>query len=97
MAGASLTIEGGGFSGGSAVASAGANGGADGDAFGSGIFLRGAETITFKPAKGTTEQVFDAIADQTESGGAGANAGAGSLTLDGAGTLDLIAANTYTG
>ena len=49
------------------------------------------------PAKGTTEKVFDVIADQTGSGGAGANAGAGGLTLDGAGTLDLIEANTYTG
>ena len=97
MAGASLTIEGGGLSGGSVTAGAGENGGANGQAFGAGIFLQGTETITFAPAKGETERVFDVIADQTGSGGAGANAGAGGLTLDGAGTLDLIAASTYTG
>ena len=97
MAGASLTIEGGSLSGGSVAPGAGESGGAGGRAFGAGIFLQGTETITFKPAKGTTEQVFDVIADQTGSGGTGANAGAGSLTLDGAGTLDLIAASTYTG
>ena len=97
MAGASLTIEGGGLSGGSVTPGSGDNGGANGQAFGSGIFLQGTETITFAPAKGATEQVFDVIADQTGSGGTGANAGAGHLTLDGAGTLDLIAANTFTG
>lgn len=97
MAGASLTIEGGSLSGGSVTAGAGENGGANGRALGSGIFLQGTETITFAPATGTTERVFDVIADQTGSDGTGANAGAGDLTLDGAGALDLIAANTYTG
>ena len=97
MAGASLTIAGGSLSGGSVTRGAGENGGASGQAFGSRIFLQGTETITFAPAKGTTERVFDVIADQTGSGGTGANAGAGGFTLDGAGTLDLIAASTYTG
>ncbi len=97
MAGASLTIEGGGVLGGSVTPGSGEDGGANGQAFGSGIFLQGNESITFAPIKGTTERVFYVIADQTGSGGAGANAGAGALTLDGAGTLDLIAANTYTG
>ena len=97
MAGASLTIEGGSLSGGSVTQGAGGDGGANGQAFGSAIFLQGTETITFAPFKGTTERVFDVIADQTGSGGSGANAGTGGLTLDGAGTLDLIAANAYTG
>jgi len=97
MAGASLTIESGSLSGGSVTPGAGESGGANGEALGSGIFLQGTETITFAPAKGTTEQIFDVIADQTGSGGTGANAGAGGLTLDGAGTLDLIAASTFTG
>ena len=97
MAGASLTIEGGSLSGGSGAAGGGENGGANGQAFGAGIFLQGNETITLGPVKGTTERVFDIIADQTGSDGTGANAGAGGLTLDGTGTLDLIAANTFTG
>jgi len=97
MAGASLTIEGGGLSGGSVTAGLGTDSGANGQAFGSGIFLQGNETITFAPAEGTTEQVFDVIADQTGSGGTGAGAGVGALTLNGAGTLDLIADNAYTG
>jgi autotransporter-associated beta strand protein len=97
MAGASLTVEGGSLAGASVTAGGGQSGGANGQAFGAGIFLQGDETITFAPVKGTTERVFDAIADQTGSGGTGANAGAGGLILDGAGTLDLISASTYTG
>jgi autotransporter-associated beta strand protein len=41
--------------------------------------------------------VSDVIADQTGSGGTGANAGVGSLVKTGAGTLVLSGANTYTG
>ena len=97
MAGASLTIEGGGLSGGSVAAGAGANGGADGASLRLRDFPARDRDHHLRAGQGTTEQVFDVIADQTGSGGAGANAGAGRLTLDGAGTLDLIAANTYTG
>ena len=46
---------------------------------------------------GRSETISGVIADQTGSGGTGANAGAGGLILDGAGTLDLDAANTFTG
>jgi autotransporter-associated beta strand protein len=53
--------------------------------------------MTFAPAIGTTERIYDVIADQTGSGGADANAGAGTIVLDGAGALDLIAANKFTG
>ncbi len=59
----------------------GQGGGESGQAFGAGIFLQGNQAVSFAPAKGTTEGVFDVIADQTGSGGTGANAGAGSLSL----------------
>jgi autotransporter-associated beta strand protein len=94
MAGASLTIVGGSLGPGTV---AGGIGGINGQAFGGGLFLQGNEAITLAPPKGTTETISGVIADQTGSGGAGADAGAGSLTLNGAGTLDLSAANTFTG
>ena len=74
----------------------GSGGGGNGQAFGGGLFLQGDETITLAPAAGTVETISGVIADQTGSGGTGTNAGAGGLILDGAGTLDLTAANTFT-
>jgi autotransporter-associated beta strand protein len=53
--------------------------------------------VTFAPGGGQTYVVSDVIADQTGSGGTGANAGVGSLVKTGAGTLVLSGANTYTG
>jgi autotransporter-associated beta strand protein len=97
QAGASLTVDGGSLSGGSVTAGLGASGGTNGQAYGTGIFLQGNQNITFAPAVGITETISDVIADQSGSGGTGANAGAGSLTLNGAGTLSLNAANTFTG
>jgi autotransporter-associated beta strand protein len=97
MAGASLTIEGGRLGAGTVAGGLGANGGGNGEAFGGGLFLQGNETITLAPAARTVERISGAIADQTGSGGTGANAGAGGLILNGAGTLDLDAANTFTG
>jgi len=97
MAGASLIIEGGNLAAGSVTGGLGANGGGNGDAFGGGLFLQGDETIALAPASGTVETISGVVADETGSGGAGANAGAGRLVLDGPGTLDLTAANTFTG
>ena len=85
MAGASLTIVGGSLGAGTVAGGRGGFGGGNGQAFGGGLFLQGNEAITLKPAKGTTETISGVIADQTGSGGTGANAGAGSLALNGAG------------
>jgi autotransporter-associated beta strand protein len=90
MAGASLTIEGGSLGAGKVTGGLGVDGGESGKAFGGGMFLQGGETVTVAPAARTVETIFGVIAD--ESGGV-----SGSLILDGAGTLDLDAANTYTG
>jgi autotransporter-associated beta strand protein len=88
MQGATLTIDGGSLSDGAVHPGAGNDGGAPGEALGAGIFLQGNETITFSPASGVAETISDVIADQ---------GGAGSLTLDGPGTLRLDADNTYAG
>ena len=97
MAGASLIIEGGNLATGSVAGGLGANGGGNGQALGDGLFLQGDESITLEPAAGTVETISGVVADETGSGGTGANAGAGRLTLNGLGTLDLTAANTFTG
>ena len=97
MAGASLIIEGGDLTGGTVTGGSGSGGGGNGQAFGGGLFLQGDESITLAPASGTTETVSGVIADQTGSGGTGSNVGSAGLILNGAGTLDLDAANTYTG
>ena len=68
--------------------------GGDGAAFGAGVFLQGADgTLTFQPGAGQTQTVFNDIADQAGSGGAGSY----SLVKAGAGTLTLAGANTYSG
>jgi len=97
MAGASLTIEGGNLGAGTVTGGLGASGAGNGDAFGGGLFLQGDESITLAPAAGTVDTISGVVADQTGSGGKRANAGAGRLVLDGSGTLDLTAANTFTG
>jgi autotransporter-associated beta strand protein len=97
--GGSLTLAGPFTVNGNTVA-AGASGGAgagNGSAFGSGFFLNGSGTLTFAPGAAQTQTVSDVIADQTGSGGTGANAGSWSLAKSAAGTLTLSAANTYTG
>ena len=86
--GAAGTIAGGG--------SAAQYGGA-GSAFGSGIFIQGNDAVTLAPLAGQTVTVGGVIADQTGSGGTGTNAGAGTLVVDGPGTVVLSATNTYTG
>ena len=69
----------------------------NGQAFGGGLFLQGNETITFAPANGTIETISGVIADQTGSGGTGANAGAGSLCSTAPARSISTAANTFTG
>jgi autotransporter-associated beta strand protein len=98
MAGASLTIVGGSLGRGAVYpgSGAGANAG-NGRAFGGGVFFEGDNSITLAPPGATVETISGVIADQTSSGGTGANAGVGGLILDGLGTLDLAAANTFTG
>ena len=74
----------------------GGTGGTAGSAFGSGFFIQGNQSVTITPGAGNTTTVSGVIADQTGSGGTGANVGAGSLII-GAGTTSLTAANTYSG
>ncbi len=100
--GGTLTIGAGNIYGGSVqrgAAGAGYDGrnGQVGSAYGSGIFIQGNETISFAPALGQTLTISDIIADQSGSGGTGANAGSGAVLMDGAGTLVLDADNTFTG
>jgi autotransporter-associated beta strand protein len=75
----------------------GGTGATDGQAYGNGIFLQGTQTVTFSPATGQTETISGVIADQSGSGGTAGNAGAGTVTIDGLGTVKLSAANTFTG
>ena len=110
MDGATLTIAGGSLTGGTAAKGTGgapggsgafgsgplSHAGADGQALGGGIFLQGSENLHFTPVLGTTVTISDVIADEFGSGGVGAS-GLGRLTLDGAGTLELGAVNTFAG
>jgi autotransporter-associated beta strand protein len=103
MAGASLAIIGGSLFGGAVIGGRGGQftsiqpAGGNGQAFGGGLFLQGNETVTLAPPAATGEVISGVIGDQTGSGGTGVNAGAGNLVLNGLGTLDLAAANTFTG
>ena len=92
--GGTLTVDGGLLSDGTVAGRAGAQ---NGGAFGSGIFLQGTETIALSAPGGTTLAVAGVIADQTGSGGTGVQAGAGSLDIDGAGTVKLAAHNHFAG
>lgn len=66
-----------------------------GQAYGDGIFLQGAEAITFTPAGGQTVEIDGTIADMTGSHDATGQTGVGTLIMNGAGTLYLSANNTY--
>ena len=83
-------------SGNTVTAGQGSFGGGNGSAFGSGMFLGGNGTLNLSPGSGQTWTIADAIADQTGSGGTGANAGSWSLNMTG-GTLVLNGVNTYSG
>jgi autotransporter-associated beta strand protein len=95
--GASLTIAGASNVGLGAVAGGAGGNINNGAAFGGGLFLQGNESITLAPGAGQTLTIAGVIADQSGSGGTGANAGAGMLVMDGPGVLDLSATNTFTG
>jgi hypothetical protein len=69
--------------------------GTGGSAFGSGIFLQGNGTITFQPGSGVKQTISDSIADQSGSGGTGANTGSWALSVSGGGSLVLDGANSY--
>lgn len=77
--------------------SAGNVGAGNGSAFGSGLFLQGNGTVNFSPVNGQTQTVSNTIADQTGSGGTGANTGSWALNVSGGGTLVLDGANAYSG
>ncbi|WP_232630428.1 autotransporter-associated beta strand repeat-containing protein [Methylobacterium sp. Leaf118] len=89
--GATLVVRGGSLAGGVVQGGYGALG------LGSGIFIQGDTAITLAPDAGDTLTLSGVVADQTGSGGTGAEAGAGSLHLTGAGTVVLSAANTFSG
>jgi hypothetical protein len=97
--GASVTINGGSLSGGSVAAGVGGSGaGFNGSAFGTGIFLQGNENLVFAPGPGQKIVISDVITDETGANGGGVGAtGKGSLTVEGLGTLDLTAANSFYG
>ncbi|MGE7415087.1 Calx-beta domain-containing protein [Methylobacterium tarhaniae] len=98
--GGSLTFTGGSVSGGSV---AGGRGGLfDGAALGSGLFLQGDQQVTLAATLGQTLTISDVVADQTGSQSQltldqGYSPGAGSLLINGPGTVVLGGANTYTG
>jgi len=96
--GATLTIEGAStLNAGSAVGgSGGSSGGGVGAGYGGGIFLQGNQSLTFAPAAGQTETVSGVIADMTGSQDPSGETGAGSLIMNGTGTLVLSAHNTFT-
>lgn len=92
--GGALTIAGGlSVNGNSVTGGSGVSGSASGSAFGSGLFLQGNGTLNFTPGGGQTQSVSDAIADQGGSGSSGSWA----LSKNGAGTLVLSGANSFTG
>jgi Hint domain/Passenger-associated-transport-repeat len=100
--GGTLTVGGGSVYGGSVAGGAAGAGyagrnGQAGSAFGSGIFIQGNDTITFAPGISQTLTIGNVIADQSGSGGSGANAGVASVVVDGPGTVVLGATNTFTG
>ncbi|MBS7552814.1 autotransporter domain-containing protein [Ancylobacter dichloromethanicus] len=68
-----------------------------GGSSGTGMFLAGNGSLVITPADGQTVNISDAIADQTGVGGTGVDAGSWSLVKNGAGTLSLTGANTYSG
>ncbi len=102
MEGGTLTVAGGFNVSGNSVAGGTAT--SAGSAFGSGLFLQGAGTLTFDPATSKSQTISDKIADEKGviAGGYVAPSGFGTggswgIVKNGAGTLTLSGANSYTG
>ncbi|WP_207791748.1 autotransporter domain-containing protein [Sandaracinobacteroides hominis] len=88
------------FTANSAAGGAGGTGhisGAVGGAAGAGLFLAGNGKLVVNTGANQIDRFLDSIADQTGSGGTGANAGSWSLEKFGSGTLVLEGANSYSG
>ena len=95
--GGSLTIASGTETGGAVLPGAAGNDlGAAGSAFGAGIFIQGNQSITFSPDTGQSVGIADTIADMAGSP-VFFNSGTGSVILNGGGTLQLKAANSFAG
>ena len=93
--GGTLTIEDGTLGDGSVNFGAGGGTATHGQADGGDIFLQGNEALTFAPSGMQT--ITGVIADMTGSDDPSGDTGAGSLIMDGTGTLVLDANNTFTG
>ncbi len=81
--------------GGSAGHTSGGTQATAGSAFGNGIFIQGNHSITFAPPAGVTTTVSSVIADMN--GSITNSGGAGSVILNGAGTLKLAVSEPYAG
>jgi len=97
--GGTLTIEGGTLGLGAVSGGAGATTGAG---LGTAMFLQGDQTQTLQAAAGQTLTIAGGIADETGSdptmqAGDGTGTGAGALLIEGPGTVEFTAANSYTG
>ena len=95
--GGTLVIAGGSLAAGTVLGGAGGFGQSadaqNGSAFGTGLFIQGTEAVTLAPGAGQTLTIGGDIVDQTGAGGTGTNAAAGTLVVDGVGTVALDADN----
>jgi hypothetical protein len=97
QAGGSLTIDDATLSGGAVnPGAAGGTAAGAGDLFGSGIFIRGGNNVAFTPGTGETDLISDVISDQNGSLPSASSKGAGGVVLNGPGTLEPDAVNTFT-
>ena len=104
MQGGSLTLSGPlNVNGNSVTGGTGGLGATSGQAFGAGLFMQGSGTLTFTPGGAQAQTISDVIADEAGvvAGGytpPGAfTPGSWGLALNGAGSLELDGANTYSG
>jgi hypothetical protein len=95
--GGSLILDGGLLTGGSVRGGSATKGGNVGGSGGAGIFIQGNQAITLAALAGQTLDVADQISDQTGVGETGGQAGAGTVDIAGAGSVELSARNNFTG